>query len=192
MSYKGDVTQFCLTKYKQPIFTGSTELIQPTNNNDEKKWREEILKQLNITTILNVSSDHPAKKHQKEWYKKLKISYKQIPINDYIDADKGYYEKFLNDCINYYYSLKKEKQRILIHCTAGINRSNSVACAILWSKLLYSSRQFPNPQSLIEWMYKKQLQDRKLDLFLYNECLRNQLIKWCTKNQCLRRTIKQL
>jgi len=160
--------------------------VQPSNN---KEWNGQVLKNLGVTTILNVSSDHKANKKHKEWYESMGIQYKEIPVWDYIDPPFGYYNKFLTTCVEWYHSLEKDKRCVLIHCTAGVNRSNSAACAILWSQIFYPSRQYSEPFLLIEWMKERQLADRSFGSFLTNELLKKQLWTWCKENQFYRRKL---
>lgn len=172
------VSRFCI---KEPVYVSSKSLVQPRTPPDEELC-EEILKKLGVNTILNVSVDHRATKKHKEWYERLGIAYHEILISDYLDPPTQYYTTFLDRCVEWYHSLPAKKRCVLIHCTAGINRSNGAAGAILWSQLVYPSRTYSTPDKLIEWMIKSSCRS----IFL-NSSIKMSLNSWCLENECYSR-----
>jgi len=156
------------------IYTSSRYLTQPSPKNIDECVK--LLQNCNINTILNVSADHKANKKHLELYKKLNINYYEICINDYMyPPTETYYDDFLEKCINWYNSLQNKNINILIHCSAGINRSNTVAATILWSISKI------NPQILFDKMQDLHIKSRSIK-FIYNESLKNAFFRYCEYN----------
>ncbi|MEX0597266.1 MAG: hypothetical protein WD512_12300 [Candidatus Paceibacterota bacterium] len=56
------------------------------------------------------------------------------------------------------------RNNILIHCSAGINRSGLVAAAILWYTTPNRETLWKKPQDLIDYMRNRQVKDRRIYL----------------------------
>lgn len=118
----------------------------------------------NIGLIINASSDSPASPQVQQLYKDLNIDYLWVPIDD---TNKLPPKDYLTKIVNYVIQ-RGNKGNILIHCTAGINRSALVAAAILWYTTPDRSIYWDTPKSLIDYMRTKQMVDRRTYLLINN------------------------
>lgn len=136
---------------------------------------------LGIGLILNVTLEDPADDEIRQVYSDLGIDYVWVPIRDSYDALPPYY---INDIVSYVQNwtnllcdyptmfhmddLRTDKianrNNILIHCSAGINRSGLVAAAILWYTTPNREILWKIPQDLIDYMRIRQIKDRGIYL----------------------------
>lgn len=117
-----------------------------------------------IKLIINASSDSPASQQVQQIYKTMGIDYLWVPINDNNEnLPVGYLSKILE-----YVNNRGNNGDILIHCTAGINRSALVAAAILWYTTPNRALYWDTPKKMIDYMRIKQMVDRKTYLLINN------------------------
>ena len=118
----------------------------------------------NIKLVINTSIDSPASEGMKQFYVLNGIDYLWAPIED---IEKVPDPTFLPRIVNY---VKKRGNSgdILIHCSAGINRSALVTAAILWHTTPNRHLYWHTPKDLIDYMRSKQMLDRKQYLLINN------------------------
>lgn len=118
-----------------------------------------------IGLIINASSDSPADIQTQRNYKTLGIDYLWVPIPD-VEANPP--ANYLPSIVNYVKrrQMTGKNDPILIHCTAGINRSGLVAAAILWYTTPDRQRYWPTPKHLLDYMKSKQIMDRRTYLLI--------------------------
>ena len=140
------------------IFLSDAPFIQnPTNL---PQW-----KNMNIGLVINVTTDNLAPQNVKMIYTEHGISYIEMPIQDtnYVPPDK--YFKQILDAVNQFQS-KKTGKNIIVHCSAGINRSAMVAAVLLWYTTPGRQHFWSSPKDLIRYMRSIQFQDRSLPLLM--------------------------
>ena len=171
-----DLTPTCFDILNPPLYLSSAHLPQPYNNRESENASLEILQNLQIDGIINMSTDSPVQPHHRKFYKKNNIDFFEIPIEDSKSPLK---DNFLNSVIELYQEQKRNNinYTFLIHCTMGINRSAFAAGAILWAETV-ENRIWNTPLEMIQWMKKCQARDRKLRLF-GNSYFEMHLRKWC-------------
>lgn len=174
---KATFTKLCPPDWTNgPIYVCGYILAQPLDNDQSMIECEKRLISLNIGSILNVAIDCIASKNQREFYQEIEIHHGEELIQD--EMFVGLPPDFLNRCVAFYNSVPQDKS-CLIHCALGINRSAAAAAAILWSKS--GSRPWQTMNELIEWMRKRQLEDRKCEL-LFNTMMVDSLNEWSLTN----------
>ena len=120
----------------------------------------------NIGLIINASSDSPANQNIQQIYRNIGIDYLWVPIDD---TDKHPSSDYLPKIVEYVRNRGyRPKNDILIHCTAGINRSALVAAAILWYTTPNRQKYWDNPKKMIDYMRTKQMIERKTYLLINN------------------------
>ncbi len=96
----------------------------------------EQLRSMEITAILSVQSEIDVSEAdlelRKGMAKKLGLSYEVFPITDF---DRGDLRRRLPACIDVLDGLIKAGNVVYLHCTAGVNRSPTIAAAFLHWKL---------------------------------------------------------
>ncbi|CAI9744424.1 specificity phosphatase 10-like [Octopus vulgaris] len=90
--------------------------------NERDAGNLQILKELDITYILNVTS------HVRPHFESQGIHYKTIPVTD---SGHQNLRKYFDDAIEYIDEAKRNGAKILIHCQAGVSRSATVTIAYL-------------------------------------------------------------
>jgi len=120
-------------------------------------------KNKNIRLVINTSIDSPASEQVKRFYINNGIDYLWAPLSDINMPPEPTY---LPRIINYIKKRGKNSGDILIHCSAGINRSALVTAAILWYTTPNRSLYWSTPKSLIEYMRARQMFDRKTFLLI--------------------------
>lgn len=156
------------------IYLSDAAFIQDPGNQD--KWTN-----LDIGLVINATTDNLASTSLKNLYKQLGINYLEVPINDSNEIPPDNYFIQILQAVNQFQLISKnnpnnKQQNILVHCTAGINRSALVAAVLLWYTTPGRHYFWPSPTSLIEYMRRLQLLDRSLPL-LINKTFENYLIK---------------
>lgn len=92
------------------------------------------LKQMNITAVICLQSDDDLKARKIDWpkleasYQHNDISVKRFPINDFDELDLG---KKVVEPIVELNALLNAKQKIYVHCNAGVCRASSVVLGYL-------------------------------------------------------------
>jgi len=140
---------------------------------------EEIFKNENIGTILNVANGTTKKSLHDELYSKYSINYIFLGIDDGPDIP----ENFLDNVVKIYedHVSKTKDKAFLVNCHAGINRSALAIGAILWrTRLNYSTDLcWETPEEMIQDMRWFQKRDRNLDALLLNKNFEMYLINYC-------------
>jgi len=105
----------------------------------------ESLRQLGITAVVNLQSDHDLKEYNIEWaslldaYELAGIQIHRVPIPDFdrqaLSANLPWGVKELEA------ALKVPGAKVYVHCTAGINRGPAVAAAYLIKTRGLSARE---------------------------------------------------
>jgi protein-tyrosine phosphatase len=112
------------------------------------------LKELEITAVMNLQTDEDLKMPQLNWgelakaYQQFNIQLCRYPI---VDFDPVSLSLRLDGGINELESLLNNNQIVYLHCTAGLNRSPTVAIAYFHKKkkmtvdeaLRHVSREYP-------------------------------------------------
>ncbi len=92
------------------------------------------LKQLNVTALISLQSNAELKERELDlaevsgWYSDNHIVMHHFPINDFDETDLG---NKLGDPINALNRLLSEKQKVYVHCNAGICRAPAVVLGYL-------------------------------------------------------------
>jgi len=104
------------------------------------------LKELGITTIMNVmerSDEREEKLLRFIWYNGVRVRYKfePVPSDGYIDENMGI-DKLKEGLAFAYYELDSiffadYQEKVLVHCTGGIDRSPFVVASYLYKKIKY-------------------------------------------------------
>src|SRR5579872_2017414 len=116
-----------LLSYFSGVTTFTPHIYLSDANFAQNPYFANTWKALNIGLIINVTSDDPITPEIKKLYKQLGIDYLAAPIKDNNEPlPKNYLERILLYVMNY------KPTNILIHCSAGVNRSALVAGALLW------------------------------------------------------------
>lgn len=116
------------------------------------RWRD-----LEIGCIINTTEDDPASSSLLELYRDLGIRYISIPISDCMQLPPPDYLERIVQAVR---ELPLRSGNILVHCSAGINRSAYVAAALLWFTTPNAQSYWPDGESLIRYMRQRQQQDR--------------------------------
>lgn len=174
----------CFDILDPPLYLSSVHLPQPYDDKDSFSTSLKIFRDLGIDGIINMSTDSPIRPHHRKFYKKNKIDFFEIPIED--STSNLLNDDFLDQIVEIYQKKKEENNDyiFLIHCTMGVNRSAFAAGAILWAntspKLTSKNRPWENPLEMIKWMKNCQLRDRNLRL-LGNSYFEMNLRDWCRR-----------
>jgi hypothetical protein len=190
------------TRLIDDICVASKEVTQPINKMHKSRL-DVIFSSLNIGLIVNVSIDDPASEADKNWYEEKKISYAYVPMVDYDGPDEkgsAVPANFLDQIVNIVKIFRNSvssdhtknggKRGIIIHCTAGINRSAFAAAAVLWQRAhenericntIFGNWEPPTMDTLIEWMRDCQKRDRGHCMLLRNSIMVAHLRKWSAK-----------
>lgn len=131
------------------------------NPQNATKWNS-----LGIDLIINVTSNDPTSVQIQELYNLLGIDYFYAPIND---DNQPIPANYLSNILNEVMKENAKRGRpanILIHCSAGINRSALVAAAILWYTTNVYDCPWSSSRQLIEYMRQRQLADRNIMLLI--------------------------
>lgn len=142
----------------------------------------QIWQQLNIDLIINVTINDPTPHATQRVYLNTNINYYWYPIKDDNGPIPNNFLPTILDLIH-----KKKGKNILIHCSAGINRSALVATAILWVTASDHERMYKgwrSPVNLISDMRRQQLNDRNMPL-LINPHFYDYIIEFCNNLQDL-------
>lgn len=112
-----------------PIATPSVHLDHVIDNVYLGNWKDSVssakLKYNNIKCMLTLNEENVHTKTEKKMFDILGINYKYIQIQDSLNAD---ILPYLNSSIAF---IKKCKDNIFVHCSAGVSRSVSVVIAYL-------------------------------------------------------------
>jgi predicted protein tyrosine phosphatase len=134
---------------------------------------ETILRDLNVGTILNVSTEVQAGQEHHDMYRRLGIRYVELPIED--SAEKTPPREFIHQVLQVY-GEHDESRAFLVNCSMGVNRSSWAAGAVLWSSS--SPRPWSTPEDMVEYMRRVQREDRGV-LLLTNPLFERELMHWC-------------
>jgi hypothetical protein len=130
-----------------------------------------FIKNPDIRLVINTSVDSPASSAMKKFYVANGIDYLYAPL---ADIDMPPPPDFLPKIVKFV--KKHDSDTILIHCSAGVNRSALLAAAILWYTTPNRQLYWSTPKELIEYMRTRQISDRKYPL-LINDTFYNYLLK---------------
>lgn len=101
---------------------------------------ERLIREAGITAVINLQTDDDFHWYQVDWprifdyYQKCNIDIIRKPVEDFQLEDL---RDKLPDCAKAVDELAREGHIIYLHCTAGINRSPTVAIGYLYSCLGY-------------------------------------------------------
>jgi protein-tyrosine phosphatase len=146
------------------LYLSNAEYIQ--NPENARDWLSK-----DIGLVINVTVDTPASKEAQQLYQQLGIDYLYAPIYDNNEKlPSNYLDGIVDNVIKWTKRKPYERwhKNILVHCTAGINRSALVAAAILWYTTPNRKDFWSTPQELINYMKARQFRDRKQFLLLNN------------------------
>ncbi|KAK0090609.1 hypothetical protein PV325_010575 [Microctonus aethiopoides] len=82
----------------------------------------QLLRQLNITCVLNVTSQLPG------YHEKCGITYRQIPATD---SEHQNLTQYFKEAFDFIEAARMRGTSILIHCQAGVSRSATIAIAYI-------------------------------------------------------------
>jgi protein-tyrosine phosphatase len=92
----------------------------------------EDLRSVGITAILSLQTDEDLEKRAIEWEEKAALAadltFQSVPVRDF---DTGDLQQKLPDCVLVLDRMLKTGHTVYLHCTAGVNRSATVAAAYL-------------------------------------------------------------
>lgn len=156
------------------IYLASYKPVQPRNDPESFDRLKAFLNYLNIGSILNTSIDRQLSPHHLSFYEDVEITYQEHLIKD--DVINGFPEGYLEKCLDIFLNLPFDKP-VVIHCSAGQNRSAAAAAAILWATTPHP-RPWNSPEEMIDWMRDCQVRDRRIRL-LKNPVFYAQVVEWC-------------
>lgn len=130
----------------------------------------------NVGAVLNVSSDVVTTERHLEWFRAHGIDYYQVPIADTEEASVR--PDFPDAVMQVWRVCEPTGKRLLINCTAGVNRSALAAAIILWS-----TRWYPTPEFLLKEMRNQQGIQRGSQILLVNHEFYRFFFEWVEQRE---------
>lgn len=158
------------------IYLSNYRPVQPKDNFESMEQSKAFLSYLQIGGILNTTINRLPLQHHCEFYDDVEITYREYLIPD--DTTNGFQDGFLEGCLKHFHEFPND-QPVLIHCSAGQNRSAAAAAAIIWVTTPLP-RPWKSPEEMIDWMRICQQRDRACRL-LKNPVFYCQVIDWCNQ-----------